>query len=101
MAKGYWIVGMDVVDQVKYDAYRAINGEALAKYEGRFLVRGGEAELRAGEAWSRYVVIEFPSLEAARACYDSPEYQKALAARADGAKLDCIIIEGYAGPQPA
>lgn len=100
MAKGYWIVGMEVVDQAKYDAYRAINGAAIAKYEGKFLVRGGESELRAGKAWARYVVIEFPSYDAAKACYDSPEYQAAIAARADGANLDCVIVEGYTGPQP-
>ena len=69
MAKGYWVARMEIVDQAKYDAYRAINGEAFRKYGARFLVRGGAFENRLGQSWPRNVVIEFPSYEAARACY--------------------------------
>jgi len=100
MAKGYWIARLDVTDQDKYDAYRLLNGAAFKKYGARFLVRGGEFELREGAARSRNVVIEFPSFQAARECYDSPEYREAKAARENAADIDAIIIEGYDGPQP-
>lgn len=100
MPKGYWVIGLKVVDQAKYDAYRAINGEALKKYGGRFLVRGGAFENPAGDAWPRTVVIEFDSYQIAHDCYHSPEYQKALAARGDGVEIDAVIVEGYDGPQP-
>jgi uncharacterized protein (DUF1330 family) len=100
MAKGYWIAGLKVVDQTKYDAYRALNGAAFHKYGGRFLVRGGGFENPIGEAWPRNIVIEFPSYQAAVDCFRSPEYQKAMAARGDGAEIDHVIIEGYEGPQP-
>lgn len=100
MAKGYWVAGMQINDQQKYDAYRAINGEAFRKYGARFLVRGGTLENPLGTAWPRNVVIEFPSYEAAKACYESPEYRKALEARGDAIETDLIIIEGYDGPQP-
>jgi len=100
MAKGYWIAGLKVVDQAKYDAYRAINGIAIGKFGGRFLVRGGDFETTAGKAWPRNIVIEFPSYQAAKDCYHSPEYQEALAARGDGVEIDFIVIEGYDGPQP-
>jgi uncharacterized protein (DUF1330 family) len=100
MAKGYWIVRLDVTDQAKYDAYRALNGAAFRKYAARFLVRGGPFERKLGTARRHNVVIEFASYEDAVACYDSPEYAEAVAARGDGAELDLVIIGGYDGPQP-
>ena len=53
-----------------------------------------------GTSRSRNVVVEFPSLEEARACYNSPEYQQGLAFRKASAVADVIIIEGYDGQQP-
>lgn len=100
MPKGYWVAWLSVVDQAKYDAYRALNGEAFHKFGARFLVRGGTFENPLGEARPRTVVIEFPSYQAAHDCYHSPEYRKALAARSDGVEIDVVIVEGYDGPQP-
>jgi uncharacterized protein (DUF1330 family) len=100
MTKGYWVARLTILDQAKYDAYRALNGAAFAKYNGHFLVRGGIFETHAGTPKARNIVIEFPSYQAARDCYNSPEYQKAIAARGDGVDLDLVIVEGYDGPQP-
>jgi uncharacterized protein (DUF1330 family) len=100
MANGYWIVRLDVTDQVKYDAYRTLNGAAFKKYGARFLVRGGSIEKKLGTARQHNVVLEFPSYEDAVACYESPEYAEAIAARDDGAELDLVIVGGYDGPQP-
>jgi uncharacterized protein (DUF1330 family) len=98
--KGYWVARLTVTDPEKYDAYRALNGAAFSRYGGRFLVRGGAFETFSGTSMPRNVVIEFPSYQAALDCYRSPEYQKAMAARGDGADVDLIVIEGYGGPQP-
>jgi uncharacterized protein (DUF1330 family) len=46
------------------------------------------------------VVIEFPSFEAALACWHSPEYQEVLKLRSDASTADLLVIEGYDGPQP-
>lgn len=100
MAKGYWIASLDITDQAKYDAYRAINGEAFRKYGGRFLVRGGAFETKHGKVRARNIVIEFPDLQSAQDCYGSPEYRRALDARGDGVDINFIIIEGYDGLQP-
>jgi uncharacterized protein (DUF1330 family) len=100
MSKGYWIVRVDVSDPEAYKAYIAANATAFAKYHATFLVRGGQHETREGAARARNVVIEFPSYEQARACYDSPEYQHAMSLRRDASTADLIIIEGYDGPQP-
>ena len=74
MAKAYWVAHVDVRDPDAYEGYRRANAAAFAKYGARFLVRGGAHEIREGMARARTVVVEFPGLEAARACYDRPEY---------------------------
>lgn len=100
MPKGYWIGRVDVRDADAYKNYVAKNGVAFAKFGGRFLVRGGAFETVAGAARARNVVIEFPSYEAALACWNSAEYQAARAEQKGGADIDLIVIEGYDGPQP-
>lgn len=100
MAKGYWIARVDVIDAEAYKNYIQANGEAFAKFGGRFLVRGGESESVEGSSRVRNVVIEFPSYRAAQECYRSPEYQRAMAFRREAAESDLVIIEGYEGAQP-
>ena len=100
MSKGYWIVRVDVADQERYNAYIAANAEPLRTYGGRFLVRGGRFENPEGTSRARNAVIEFPSYEAAFACWNSAEYQRAIALRQDVSTVDLIVIEGYEGPQP-
>lgn len=97
MPKGYWIGRVDVEDLDQYMKYVAANAAPFAKFGARFLVRGGAFECREGTARSRNVVIEFPSYEAARACYDSPEYQAAKALRDPVSTGDIVIIQGYDG----
>jgi uncharacterized protein (DUF1330 family) len=100
MKKGYWIVRADVTDPEGYKAYMAADMEPIGKHGGRFLVRGGTYELCEGAARSRSVVVEFPSYQAALACYRSPEYQAAAALRKGKAEFDFVVIEGYDGAQP-
>ena len=99
-AKGYWIVRLDVTDETAYRAYVAANAAPLARFGARFLVRGGPFEAPEGTPRSRNVVVEFPSLDAARACYESPEYEAAKALRDPVANGEFLIIGGYDGPQP-
>ena len=100
MAKGYWIVRIDISDPEKYKAYVAANAEPLRKHGARFLVRGGSFEAVEGGSRARNAVVEFPSYQAAIDCWKSPEYQRAIARRRDAATADLIVIEGYEGPQP-
>lgn len=101
MPKGYWIGRVDVADQERYKAYMAANAEPFKKYGARFLVRAGRFENPEGTSRSRNVVIEFPSYEAALACWKSPEYQHAKSFRESVATIDLVIIEGYEGLQPS
>ena len=100
MAKGYWIAQLTVNDQAAYDEYRKRNAVAFAKFGGKFLVRGGPFETILGGARQHNVVLEFPSHEAATACYRSAEYQDAVRFLKAGCDADLIIIGGYDGPQP-
>ena len=100
MAKGYWIGRVDVHNAEAYKNYVAANGAAFAKYGGRFLVRGGPFVAVLGSSRQRNVVVEFPSYEAAMACWNSPEYQAARAKQEGGAEMDMVVVEGYEGPQP-
>ncbi|MFD0934255.1 DUF1330 domain-containing protein [Methylobacterium trifolii] len=100
MAKGYWIVRVDVLDPEAYKAYAAANGAALAKYGARFLVRGGRFEAVAGQALARNVVLEFPSYAVALECWNSDLYQEARAKQKGAVESEIIVIEGYDDAQP-
>jgi uncharacterized protein (DUF1330 family) len=95
--RGYWIAHIDIFDPEGYKPYQAANATAFGKYGARFLVRGGRSEVTEGRQRSRTVVVEFPSYEAALACYRSPEYQSAMALRKGKGETDLVVIEGYDG----
>jgi uncharacterized protein (DUF1330 family) len=101
MAKGYWIARLDVENTEAYERYRALNGKAFAKFGGSFIVRGPAGKVVKGTPRKHNVVIEFESFAQAVACYDSAEYQEAMAFLKDVGPTDLVIVEGYDGPQPA
>lgn len=95
MAKGYWVVDVDVSDPEAYKKYVAANAVAFAKYGARFLVRGGKRLVPEGSSRARNVVLEFADYDTAVACYQSSEYAAALALRVGCSTADAVIIEGY------
>ncbi|MEO9779356.1 MAG: DUF1330 domain-containing protein [Sedimentitalea sp.] len=97
MAKGYWIAHVDVDDMETYKTYVTVNAAPFAEFGARFLVRGGQREVREGTARKRTVVIEFDSYENALACYESPAYQAAKDIRDPVSTGDLVVIEGYDG----
>jgi uncharacterized protein (DUF1330 family) len=91
----YVIVDVHVRDPERYQQYRTMVPASLEKYGGKFLVRGGKFEKLEGDRdLGRVVVLEFPSVEAARRWYDSPEYRDAKALRLRTADSHLIIVEG-------
>lgn len=93
--KGYVVANVSVEDAVAYEGYRSRTAAIIEQYGGRFLVRGGAVEVREGDPGiSRLVILEFPSVEAARTFYDSPEYQGILPIRFDTANSTLVIAEG-------
>ena len=90
----YLVARITVTDPEKYKGYMALSPAAIEAYGGRFLVRGGELVTLEGEPEERRVVIvEFPSMEIAKAFYDSPQYSKARAAREGAAEARFFIVE--------
>ncbi len=100
MAKGYWIVRVDVTDPEGYKEYVAANAAAFSKYGARFVIRGGRFEAPEGKPRARNIVIEFKDYDTAVACYHSAEYMAAKALRDGRSEADLLIVEGYDGPQP-
>lgn len=95
MAKGYWIGHVDVDDMDTYKNYVAANAAPFAEYGARFIVRGGEYQVKEGTVRDRTVVIEFDSYEQAIACYESVSYQAAKDIRDPVSTGDLVIVKGY------
>lgn len=100
MAKRYWIVQSDISDMEQHGEYVGASRAVLGRHGARFLVRWGTQNVVEGNARSRQVVIEFPDVAAATACYRDPEYVTAHTLRVGAAEGDVVIVEGYDGPQP-
>ena len=92
---GYVIAEVDVQDAALFEEYRKIVPGTIAKYGGKYVVRGGTTESKEG-GWApkRLVVLEFPTLERAREWYHSADYAPALAMRLKAAKSRMIMVEG-------
>jgi uncharacterized protein (DUF1330 family) len=91
----YVIADIDVQDPVRYDDYRKMVPASIAAYGGRFLARGGKVESLEGP-WEpkRTVIVEFPSVERAKAWWDSDEYAPAKALRRSASQGSLILLEG-------
>ncbi len=94
MPKGYWIAHVTVTDPDQYKLYAGAAPEAFKKYGATILARGGAHKQMEGDGRPRNVVIEFPSLQAAIDCYNSPEYQAAKANRRTAGVAEIVLVEG-------
>ena len=88
-----WIAHVTVTDADAYGRYAKLAGLAIEKHGGRFLARGGRFVQLEGRERPRNVVAQFPSVEAAEACYHSPEYQEALSHARGASERELLIVE--------
>ena len=94
----YVIARVQVTDWKRYRQYTNATPGAIAKFGGRFIVRGGETITFEGPPETgRLVVIEFPSLDQAKAFYHSEEYSRARKLREGAAVMQLVAVAGYAG----
>ena len=92
----YLVVDARSSDPERMADYRRLAQIAVEHYGGRYLVRGGTyVTLEGGWKPQRLVVLEFPSMDAAKTFYDSPEYLAARSARADVSDFDMVLAEAY------
>jgi uncharacterized protein (DUF1330 family) len=91
----YLIFDIHVDDPDGYQPYRERAGAIIESYGGRYLVRGGAHEVIEGD-WDldRLVVVEFDSVEQARTCYHSPEYQEIAPIRHRASRGKAVLVEG-------
>ena len=88
-----WIAHVTVTDEEAYGRYAKLAGPAVAKHGGHFIARGGRFVQLEGKERARNVVAKFDSLEAAEACYRSPEYQEALSHARHASERELMIVE--------
>ncbi len=95
MSKAYIIAQATVTDPAQYEGYKTLAGAAVAKYGGKYVVRGGATHLLEGD-WAplRLVILEFESVEQAKRFYDSPEYRAAREQRQGAATMNMLVVEG-------
>lgn len=93
--KAYIIVDVNIVDPVRYEDYKKLTPASLLPFEGKFIVRGGVTETLEGD-WQpgRVVVVEFPSVEKAKAWWSSSIYAPAKAIRQASARTRMVLVEG-------
>ena len=91
----YVIGEIEVTDPAVYEDYRKQVLATVQKYGGRFIVRGGTVEaLEGGWAPQRIVALEFPSMDAVRKWYHSPEYAPLIKLRQKASRGKLIAVEG-------
>lgn len=95
MPKGYIIGHVNITgDPEAYKPYGAKNDEIFPRHGGQFLARGGQSQYMEGAGHPRHVIVEFPSFEAAVACYNDPEYQENMKIRQSVSDGQIIVVEG-------
>lgn len=93
----FWIAHVTITDPVKYKGYQALAPIAFARHGAVFLARGTGSTLE-GPALERHVLIGFPDLASAQACYDSAEYIAARNARDRACTAHIVLVEALAPP---
>ena len=95
MPSAYLIANVDVTDPVQYEEYKKLSSIAMKAHGAEICIRGGKVEVLEGD-WNpaRFVMLKFPSVEAAHKFYDSAEYAAAKKARTGAAIMRMIVVEG-------
>lgn len=91
----YVVVDIEVQNPEQYETYKRLAPPSIAQYGGRYIARGGRTDTLEGD-WSptRLVILEFPSLEQAKAWWGSAEYAEAKALRQANARTQMVVVEG-------
>ncbi len=95
----YVIARVEVTDLERWKEYAAAASPAVAKYGGKYIARGGALEGLENheDEGKRVVILEFPTMDAARDWYHSPEYQAAKEKREGAGFARFMIVDGYEG----
>jgi len=92
--KAYWITRCHVHNSDEYDEYIKLAGPAINKHGGTFLGRGGKQIELEGGPYERTVLVEFNSMQEAKLCYESSDYQEALRHSLNSSNRHVVLVEG-------
>ena len=95
MTSAYIIANVEVTNPMHYEEHKKWSTAAMQAHGAEVCVRGGKVEVLEGD-WNpgRTVILKFPSFEAARAFYDTPEYLRAREAREGASIMRMVCVEG-------
>jgi len=89
----YWLARAKIIDPVSYARYRDATKDARQGFPRKVLARGGRFEVLEGEThYDRFVILEYPSYDAALAYFHSPEYQGAADLRRAGGNMSEVVV---------
>ena len=96
MSKAYVLVDTKISNNENYEIYKKKAKPIAEKFGGKYLTRGGEMDVVQSDLWSptRLVLVEFPSIEKARAFHSSEDYADVKKIRIENAKSTLVILEG-------
>lgn len=93
--KGYWmILATEVLDQEAHVEYNRLWKPIAERYGARLKTPQTPLDLREKRNTGRVLLVEFPSLDAARSCHEDPAYQEAMTFAARASHRDLVIFEG-------
>lgn len=95
---GYLIANYNITNEEAYQSYLATVGPTIVAHGGEILVAGPGSELVEGEPGSVTVVVKFPSKDALRTWYDSPEYQEIIHHRTDNTEGTLVFADEFVMP---
>ena len=96
MANAYVLVDTKISNNENYEVYKSKAKPIAEKFGGKYLTRGGEMDVVQSDLWSptRLVLVEFPSIEKARAFHSSEDYADVKKIRIENAESTLVILEG-------
>lgn len=93
--KGYWLIlGTAVTDAAAQKEYGALWAPIAGRYGARLVPAPEAVDAREARDATRILLVEFPSFEAARACYDDPAYRDAREVAARAASRSLVLLRG-------
>ena len=93
--KVYLIAHIEVTNPELMEKYRELVPKIVAKYQGKYLVRGGDSEILEGDYFKhRIVLLEFPSRQQANNFYNSEDYAPLKMLRIEAGNNSSVLIEG-------
>jgi len=96
MSKAYVLVDTKISNSENYEIYKSKAKPIAEKFGGKYLTRGGEIDVVQSDLWTptRLVLVEFPSIDSARAFHNSEDYADVKKLRLENAESTLVILEG-------